>query len=206
MITLTTSVVSPRRLSSEPLTAPPPVLKGKVRVAHGSSDGTYDLVGVSITSVRLSLIHDLNIPADAVAFVNGVQVSSSYRLQPNDFLEFFCQGRKGVGENVWTEEEFCKFFKITTEDLHAWIAEGLKVKPCLDGSIRITATAADDFFRGQVVQSPYLNAEQAAAYLRTTIKGIYSLLERRKLKKLRGSRTVLFTREMLDAYVQGGEK
>jgi excisionase family DNA binding protein len=82
----------------------------------------------------------------------------------------------------------------------------LKVRPCLDGSLRITESDADDFFRGPVVESPYLTSEQAAVYLRTTIKGVYSLLERGKLKKLPGSRTILFTREMLDAYVQGGDK
>jgi excisionase family DNA binding protein len=82
----------------------------------------------------------------------------------------------------------------------------LKAKPCLDGSLRITETAADEFFRGGQVQSPYLTAEQAAGYLHTTVKGIYSLLERRKLRKLPGSRTVLFTRELLDAYVRGGQE
>lgn len=115
------------------------------------------------------------------------------------------RGSKSVGERVWDQNEFCKFFKVTLADLHAWIAQGLNVKWCLDGSIRITETAYDEFARGRVIESPYLTAEQAAKYLRTTVKGIYSLLERRKLKKLPGSRTILFTRDLLDAYVRGGE-
>jgi excisionase family DNA binding protein len=71
--------------------------------------------------------------------------------------------------------------------------------------MRITETSADEFFLGQQTESPYLTAEQAAKYLRTTVKGVYSLLERRKLKKLPGSRTILFTRDLLDAYLRGGE-
>ena len=116
------------------------------------------------------------------------------------------QGRKRVGDRVWTGQEFCQFFEITNEDLQAWIAQGLKVRQCLDGSMRITETASNDFNRGRVIESPYLNTEEAAKYLRTTVKGVYSLLERRKLKKLPGSRTVLFTYDVLDAYLRGGDK
>ena len=112
-------------------------------------------------------------------------------------------GRKGVGEKVWAGEEFCQFFKITTEDLQAWIAQGLKVRRCLDGSLRITESAVDEFFRGRVVESPYLTIEEAAIYARTTVNNIYGLIERRKLKKLPGTRTVLFTQEILDDYLKG---
>jgi excisionase family DNA binding protein len=119
--------------------------------------------------------------------------------------EFARQGRRRVGDRVWTDQEFCQFFEITGEDLQAWIAQGLKVRQCLDGSMRITETAVNDFNRAKVVESPYLTTEEAAKYLRTTANGVYSLLERRKLKKLPGSRTVLFTFDMLDAYLRGDE-
>lgn len=187
----------PKRNSSE-----------QVKVIHGANDDIFDgLAGVSVASVQASLVDAFNIPDDALALVNGGSVFPDHRLRGNDTLEFVNpMGRKSVGENVWTGEEFCQFFKISTEDLHAWIAQGLKVRPCVDGTVRITETAVDEFFRGRVIESPYLTSEQAAAYLRTTIKGIYSLLERGKLKKLPGSRTVLFTREMLDAYVEGGDE
>jgi excisionase family DNA binding protein len=180
---------------------------GCIKIIHGANDGIFNVVGASVASVQASLVDAFNIPAEAVAFVNGELVGDDLRLQANFTLEFVKQaGRKGVGDKVWTDEEFCIFFKITPEDLQAWIAQGLKVRRSLDGSLRITESDADDFFRGPVVESPYLTSEQAAAYLRTTIKGVYSLLERGKLKKLPGSRTVLFTREMLDAYLQGGDK
>jgi hypothetical protein len=179
---------------------------GNIKVIHGPNDDILDLTGASVGDVRASLVHAFNVPPDAVALVNGVRVPRHYRLKGNSILEFVVQrGRKGVGDQVWTDEEFCKFFKITKETLQAWIAQGLKIKACLDDSLRITETAVDEFFRGRVIESPYLTAEQAASYLHTTIKGIYSLLERRKLHKLPGSRIVLFTRDLLDAYVQGGE-
>ena len=49
------------------------------------------------------------------------------------------------------------------------------------------------------IESPYLTCEEAAAYLRTTRHGIYSLVKRGRLKPMPGSGKLLFTREALDA-------
>ena len=46
-------------------------------------------------------------------------------------------------------------------------------------------------------------ADEAAAYLKTTTKQVYHLVARRKLKKLAGSTRLRFTRELLDAYLEG---
>jgi hypothetical protein len=55
-----------------------------------------------------------------------------------------------------------------------------------------------------VVSSPYLTAIEAAVYLRTTIQGVYGLVKRRKLKPKPGRPgRLLFTREVLDAYLSG---
>jgi excisionase family DNA binding protein len=51
------------------------------------------------------------------------------------------------------------------------------------------------------VVSPYLTAAEAAAYIRSTVQGIYALLKRGRLHKLPGSRKLLFTREALDRYL-----
>lgn len=56
------------------------------------------------------------------------------------------------------------------------------------------------------VASPYLNAKEAAAYLRTTVKGIYGRVERGQLRRCPGSRELLFTREMLDESAEGNTK
>jgi hypothetical protein len=54
----------------------------------------------------------------------------------------------------------------------------------------------------QQIVSPYLTAEEAALYLRTTIQGIYSRVKRGRLKPMPGSGRLLFTREELDACLQ----
>jgi excisionase family DNA binding protein len=53
------------------------------------------------------------------------------------------------------------------------------------------------------INSPYLTTAEAAAYLRTTPQGIYSLVKRGRLRPMPGSRKLLFTREGLDACLRG---
>jgi excisionase family DNA binding protein len=56
----------------------------------------------------------------------------------------------------------------------------------------------------RVIDSPYLVAAEAAAYLRTTLKGLYGLVQRGRLKPMPGRpRRLLFTREALDAFLAG---
>lgn len=204
----TLSIASPSDCNGSSASSPntPDPVPGLCRVVYGPDDDFFPVAGKSVASIRRSFSGVFNIPEDALPYIKGQVVSSDHVLAEGDHLEFLrLRGFKGVGEKVWDQEQFCQVFQITLEDLHAWIAQGLKVKRCLDGSIRITETAVDEFFRGRQIESPYLTAEEAAEYLRTTVKGVYGLLERRKLKKLSGSRTVLFTRDLLDAYLQGVE-
>jgi len=52
--------------------------------------------------------------------------------------------------------------------------------------------------------SPYLTAAEAAAYIRSTIQGIYSLVKRGQLKPMPGRPgRLLFTRQALDDYLRG---
>jgi excisionase family DNA binding protein len=51
--------------------------------------------------------------------------------------------------------------------------------------------------------SPYLTAAEAAAYIRSTVQGVYSLVKRGRLKPMPGSGKLLFTRESLDKYLNG---
>lgn len=55
----------------------------------------------------------------------------------------------------------------------------------------------------QGIPSPYLNAPEAASYLRITLNALYGLVERRKLKPLPGHRKYRFTKDILDAYLKG---
>lgn len=144
-----------------------------VKVVHGANDGIFDVGGASVARVRASLTDAFNIPDEAMSFVNGEAVLPGYWLRPHDTLEFVQRRcRKAVGDRVWTGEEFCQFFKISPDDLQAWIAQGLKVKRCLDGSVRITETAMDEFGRGRVPEAPLtselpkeVSTEEAAAIL-----------------------------------------
>lgn len=56
----------------------------------------------------------------------------------------------------------------------------------------------------EAIQSPYLTASEAAAYIRTTIQGIYALVKRGRIKPMPGRPgRLLFTREALDGYLNG---
>lgn len=74
-----------------------------------------------------------------------------------------------------------------------------------DGTTYFLESAVDTFLQrwasGQATPSPFLTAKEAAAYLRTTVQGIYSLVKRGKLPPLPGRRTLTFTREALDKYL-----
>jgi hypothetical protein len=50
--------------------------------------------------------------------------------------------------------------------------------------------------------SPYLNAAEAAVYIRSTVQGIYSRVKRGRLQPMAGSPgRLLFTRDSLDHYL-----
>jgi excisionase family DNA binding protein len=53
-------------------------------------------------------------------------------------------------------------------------------------------------------ESPYLTVPEAAAYLRTTAQGIYSLVKRRKIRPMPGRPgRLLFKKAALDSYLEG---
>jgi excisionase family DNA binding protein len=49
--------------------------------------------------------------------------------------------------------------------------------------------------------SPYMTAVEAAAYVRSTVQGIYALVKRNRIKPMPGSGKLLFTKETLDKYL-----
>jgi hypothetical protein len=62
-----------------------------------------------------------------------------------------------------------------------------------------TSNQAAPSGQSPAVSSPYLTAAEAAAYLRTTVQGIYSLVKRRRVHPMPGRPgRLLFTREALD--------
>ena len=54
------------------------------------------------------------------------------------------------------------------------------------------------------IESPYLTASEAAAYIRSTVQGVYALVKRGKLRPMPGRPgRLLFTREALDRFLEG---
>jgi hypothetical protein len=49
------------------------------------------------------------------------------------------------------------------------------------------------------IDTPYMNVEEAAAYCRLSVQTLYNA--RRELESVEGTRRLLFTREMLDAWL-----
>jgi hypothetical protein len=105
----------------------------------------------SIPEIIAGLRDLMGLPPEVRLLVNGQEVGPDRTLVDGDELHLVPAepGRKGIGE-VWTEAEFCEHFQITPETLQQWIEEGLRVKPCRDGSVRISEDAADDFHRGEL--------------------------------------------------------
>jgi hypothetical protein len=176
-----------------------------VRVTHGAHDDFFPVAGKSVASLRKALATVFGIPTDALPMIGGRVVGPDHILAPGEELLFAVEkGHKGVGTQVWTGEEFCKLFKITCEDLDAWIGQGLRAKRVLDGSLRITETAVDEFFRGRVIESPYLSTDEAAAYCNVSKDAFYGRVERRKIEPLPGSgKENRFTREQCDKMMKG---
>ena len=120
-------------------------------VAHLAEQLDLDFPrGSTIADLRDTLRHVLNLPAHAVARVNGVRVGRHHVVGGCDVVEFgTARGRKGVGK-VWTVDEFRQLFGLTERDFQNQIQRGLRVMEVGDGTLRITETAVDDFLRGGV--------------------------------------------------------
>lgn len=68
-----------------------------VKVIHGANDGLFNIAGTTVGNLMTSLTDVFNIPADALAFVNGEQVDPSYNLLASDTVEFVKQyGEKSI--------------------------------------------------------------------------------------------------------------
>lgn len=68
-----------------------------VRIVSASWEGAFDLAGQTVADVQKALAYPFNIRPTARAFVNGISVEPSYRLQPKDVLEFVePDGKKSI--------------------------------------------------------------------------------------------------------------
>lgn len=137
-----------------------------VKVIHGANDGTFDLAGSTVSTVRASLVDAFNVPGDALSFVNGDLVPASYRLAGNDTLEFVRKrGTKGAGKKK----------NLTEQDLNemGFAVVGDEAVPIEDGipnsswaTTRLEAYAKGRLASsGQAERQSILQAEKAAVDL-----------------------------------------
>ena len=90
---------------------------GAVKVIHGASDGVFPVAGHGVHAVRASLVDAFNIPADAISFMNGEQVSETYILRSIDTLEFCKQrGNKGI-RRLFTKAEIRREYTGYPDDV-----------------------------------------------------------------------------------------
>lgn len=73
--------------------------KGLVRITHTSNRGIYDVAGQTVAAVQERLADVLNVPVEALAFINGKTVGEEFLLRANDDLWFsLLEGRKGSND------------------------------------------------------------------------------------------------------------
>ena len=107
-----------------------------VKVIHGINDGVFPVAGITVAVIRASLLDAFNISADAIAFVNGVEVESSFLLSPDDVLEFVARfGSKGLGD-LLSPEDLMLRWRINADQYRELLDLGLPLVKFKDGTTR----------------------------------------------------------------------
>jgi len=130
-----------------------------VRGTHGAEDGWFPLVGQTVAQAWQSLKAPFNIPGHALTRVYGSRVPPSHRLVGGDSLEFSVErGHKGVGDHVWSHDEFMALFKMEPSDWDQWRDDGLPVQTLPNGQIRLVETEVDVWLRDRRVREEYVKS------------------------------------------------
>ena len=117
-------------------------------VIYGRDEIELDSAGVvGVRAIQGRLKSLMGLPHDAVALVDGIEVSPAHLAQPSSTVEFRLEhGHKAVGK-VWTAREYCQLFGLTEADFAKQIQQGLKVMQTANGTV-VTETAVDNFIAG----------------------------------------------------------
>ena len=82
-----------------------------IRVVHGANEDQLSVDGKTVGEVAHRLREVFNVPADASAWVNGVEVTKDHLLADGDNLEFARTfGQKGGIHDYWSANELAEFF------------------------------------------------------------------------------------------------
>jgi len=117
-----------------------------VKVIHGANDDVFDrIAGVTVKQVHCNLVDAFNLRPDTLAFINGTQVGPSYRLRPNDTLEF-CQqfGLKGI-DRLMTRHQIQAEYGFTDEIWDQFSTDVIQFAANSEGSPIYLETTIDDW-------------------------------------------------------------
>lgn len=162
--------------------------------------------GTTVGRVRDAFAQVLNIPPDAEAIVNGHPVQQQYVVQDEDTLFFVrASGRKGA-DRFFTAGQLQEVYRLPPHLFSKLLPDLPPAYHDEEGTTFYLESMVDDFLHrwasGEANPSPYFTAKEAAAYIRTTVQGIYSLVKRGRLTPLPGRHSLTFTREQLDKCVR----
>jgi hypothetical protein len=128
------------------------MLPQSVTVIYGMSELRCQVAGRTVGTVRHALRSLLNIPPEAVAITNGINVGDDYLLQPGDMVQFIkAQGAKGLGR-LLTPEEVMACWQINQKQYEELLDKGLPTITFGDGGIRHPEMAVDEWFRRTPIQ------------------------------------------------------
>ncbi len=193
-------------------------------VVYGSHSQYANVNGQTIGAIRAVFRSLFNIPDQARALVKDQPVDEDAILLPGQTLEFRKEsGQKSLG-NLLTPDQLMEQWGIKKTAYLELVELGLP-SVRLEAGIFHPEIAVDEWFKRMVTgstdtapidhasrihcppnQSPYLDSEQAAAYLGISVKSLYGQVERRRIVPFRGpKRQYRFTKDMLDEYLNRKE-
>jgi len=126
-----------------------------MEIMHAAETVELDVPGLTVGQIRVVVKHSLNVGGQE-ARLDGHRVSDDVVvLDDNKTLEFIdIEGHKGVGDHVWTKEEWCRVFQATPEELDHHIGNGLRVLRLSDGQLRVTESSMDEYIAAQHGDQP----------------------------------------------------
>lgn len=118
-----------------------------VTVIHGPNDGIFDLAGSTVAVVQRALVDAFNLRSNAIAFVNGEEVASTFTLSAGDRLEFvYRTGTKGLGD-LLTPEDLMGKWRISPDEYQELQQLGLPTVPFNNGTVLHPEVAVDDWWK-----------------------------------------------------------